>query len=173
MALKNIQIARHVAILRIAFGCMWAIDAAFKWQPAFRNGFLDQVQSAAQGQPSWLSWWFNFWVQLLAHGPHFFAIVVAVSETLIALALIFGFARGITYLAAAVFSLLIWGVGEGFGGPYGQGSTDIGTGIVYVVVFLALYGLERVVTPSQWSLDGLISKRVSWWSTLTNPKPAK
>jgi hypothetical protein len=44
----------------------------------------------------------------------------------VAAALIFGFARKSTYIAAAVFSLLIWSTAEGFGGPYTAGSTDVG-----------------------------------------------
>jgi hypothetical protein len=34
-----------------------------------------------------------------------------------------------------VFSLLIWSVAEGFGGPHTSGATDIGTSVIYVVVF--------------------------------------
>ena len=37
------------------------------------------------------------------------------------------------------FSLLVWSVGEAFGGPYAAGSTDIGTAIIYAFVFAALY----------------------------------
>ncbi len=40
---------------------------------------------------------------------------VSAAETLIALALIAGFARKTTYRAAIVFSLLIWSTVEGFG----------------------------------------------------------
>src|SRR5665213_1266744 len=98
MSVKSSGLAKHVAIFRIVFGIIWAIDATFKWLPAFRNGFLDQITSASQGQPSWLNGWFNFWIKLLSHNPNLFAIVVAVTESLIALALIFGFARRATYL---------------------------------------------------------------------------
>lgn len=162
-------LAKHVAILRIIFGLMWAIDAGFKWQPAFKAGFLDQIKSAADGQPSWLHGWFSFWIHFLAHNPHVFAALVALIETLIALALIFGVARRVTYLSAAIFSLLIWSIPEGFGGPYSATSTDIGTGIIYAVVFLSLYGLERLATPSKWSLDNYIVKRIPWWAVLANP----
>lgn len=162
-------LSRHVAILRIIFGLIWAIDAAFKWQPAFKSGFLDQIKSAADGQPQWLHGWFNFWIHLLSHNPHLFAVSVTVAETLIALALIFGVARRSTYLAAAVFSLLIWSVAEGFGGPYSATSTDIGTGIIYAVVFFSLYGLDRLSGRSSWSFDNYIIKRLPWWAILANP----
>jgi hypothetical protein len=42
---------------------------------------------------------------------------VALVETLIAMALTFGFARKLTYTSAAVCSLLIWATAEGVGGP--------------------------------------------------------
>ncbi len=148
---------------------MWAINAAFKWQPAFTQGFTDKITGAAQDQPSWLNSWFNFWTQLLGHNPHLFASLVALSESLIAVALIIGLARRTTYLLAAVFSLLIWGVAEGFGGPYTSGSTDVGAGIVYAVVFFALYGLERMAVPASWSVDTYLVKKFPWWSLLANP----
>src|SRR5579862_4882819 len=128
---NSVQLSKHIAVLRIAFGLMWGIDAAFKWQATFRDGFLDIIKSAADGQPSGLHGWFNFWIKLTSHNPHAFAVFVAIAESLIAIALILGIARRVTYLSAAVFSLLIWSVAEGFGGPYSKASTDIGTGIIY------------------------------------------
>lgn len=163
------KLAQHVAVLRIAFGFMWAVDASFKWRPAFRESFLSQVQSAGQGQVSWLHGWFNFWATLMAHNPTLFAYMVAVVESMIALALLVGLARRSTYLAAALFSLLIWAIAEGFGGPYGSDSTDIGTGIVYAVVFLALYGLDRLAVPAKWSVDKAIIKKFPWWVVVANP----
>ena len=148
---------------------MWAVDAAFKWEPAFKAGFLDQIKAAADGQPQWLHGWFSFWVTLLSHNPHLFAAAVTVIETLIALALIFGVARRTTYLAAAVFSLLIWAIPEGFGGPYSATSTDIGTGIIYAVVFLSLYGLDRLAGAPRWSLDNRLARRCPWWTVIANP----
>lgn len=162
-------LSKHVATLRIIFGLMWAINAGFKWQPAFRSGFLDQIKSAADGQPSWLQGWFSFWTHLLSHNPNLFALAVTIIETLIAAALIFGVARRTIYLSAAIFSLLIWSVAEGFGGPYSATSTDIGTGIIYAVVFLSLYGLDRLAVQSKWSLDNYIIRRLSWWSVIANP----
>lgn len=162
-------LSKHVAILRIAFGIMWAIDASFKWQPAFKAGFMGQIKAAADGQPLWLHSWFNFWINLLSRNLTFFAYSITVIETLIAIALIFGIARRTTYLAAAVFSLLIWSIPEGFGGPYSASSTDIGTGIIYAVVFFSLYGLDRLAVQSKWSLDNSIAKKLSWWKRVANP----
>jgi nitrite reductase (NO-forming) len=166
---KIAALSKHVAVLRIAFGFMWVVDASFKWRSSFRTSFLSQVQSAGQGQASWLHSWFNFWATLMGHNPALFAYMVAVVESLIALALLVGLARRSTYLAAALFSLLIWAIAEGFGGPYGSDSTDIGTGIVYAVVFLALYGLDRLAVPPKWSVDNAIGKKLPWWHVVANP----
>ncbi len=162
-------LAKHVATLRIVFGLMWAINATFKWQSAFRNGFLDQITAAAAGQPAWLHGWFHFWIQLLSHNPHLFALLATIIETFIALALIFGFARRTIYVSAAIWSLLIWAIPEGFGGPYSATSTDIGTGIIYAIVFLSLYGLDKLAAQSKWSIDAYIAKRLPWWSIVANP----
>lgn len=163
------KLSKHVAALRIVFGVMWTIDAIFKWQPAFAKGFMDQITSAAQGQPNWLNWWFSFWAHFLSHSPHLFAVLTAIIESLIALALLIGFARRTTYLSAAVFSLVIWGVAEGFGGPYTSASTDIGAALIYAVVFFALYGLDRLAVPPSLSVDNYIVKRVPWWAVVANP----
>jgi uncharacterized membrane protein YphA (DoxX/SURF4 family) len=170
MAKKSLKdLSKHVAVLRIIFGLMWAIDASFKWLPAFRSGFLDQVTAAAEGQPAFLHGWFKMWTQLFAHNPTFFAMAVAVIETLIAIALIFGIGRRAAYLAAAIFSLLIWAIPGGFGGPYNVNSTDIGVGVIYAIVFLSLYGLDRMAGQSKLSLDNYIIKRLPWWAVVANP----
>jgi nitrite reductase (NO-forming) len=148
---------------RIAFGAIWAIDAALKWLPGFRSNYVADITGAAKGQPGWLSWWFHFWVKLQTPRPDFFAYLVAVIETLIALALIFGFARKLTYLSTAVFSFLMWGVAEGFGGPYMKGSTDIGTSIIYVAVCLGLLVVAYYAGTDRHSADHYIEQRVSWW----------
>jgi nitrite reductase (NO-forming) len=148
---------------------MWLINASFKWQSAFRSGFLDQIKAAADGQPHWLHGWYHFWIQILSHNPHVMAIIVAVLETLIAAALILGVGRRFTYVAATIFTLLIWSIAEGFGGPYTATSTDIGTGIVYAVVFLSLYGLERQAGKSSWSVDQYIVNQFPWWAVIANP----
>jgi uncharacterized membrane protein YphA (DoxX/SURF4 family) len=149
--------------LRIAFGVIWAIDAALKWEPEFRQGFTDTLKGAAQGQPGWLHGWFQFWINVVQPRPDLFAYSTAVIETVIALALIFGFARKLTYIGAALFSFMIWATAEGFGGPYSASSTDIGAAVMYVVVFMGLLALNYESGPSRFSVDYLIERRVSWW----------
>jgi uncharacterized membrane protein YphA (DoxX/SURF4 family) len=157
--------------LRIGFGLIWAIDAAFKWQPGFRQGFMGMVMEEGKGQPGWMHGWFHFWVDLQHPNAQFFAYLGAITETVIALALIFGFARMSIYVIGALFSLTIWGTAEGFGGPYGATSTDIGAAVMYTVVFLALLALNYEAGVSRFSVDYLIEKRVSWWHRVAEIGP--
>jgi nitrite reductase (NO-forming) len=148
---------------RVVFGLIWLIDAVLKWLPGFRSTYVSAVTGAAQGQPGWLRWWFDFWVKLQTPRPNFFAYLVAVLETLVAFAIIFGFARKLTYISSAVFGVVIWAVAEGFGGPYMVGSSDIGTAIIYAVVSMGLLALCYYAGTSRYSVDYYIEKRISWW----------
>lgn len=161
------RLSYHVAALRIAFGLIWAVDASFKWRPAFLASYLAQVKGAASGQPSWLIWLFHGAERVIAVDPRLFAVGTAVIESLTALGLIFGFARRYGYLAGAGFSILVWIFAEGFGGPYTAGSTDIGTGIIYAVVFFALFGLDRLAGSSPLSLDQVIERRWPPWTRIS------
>jgi nitrite reductase (NO-forming) len=149
--------------LRIAFGVIWLIDAVLKWLPGFKDGYMDTIMGTRDGQPGWLRWWFDFWINLQHPAITFFWVLVAATETLIAIALIFGFARKVTYIAAIVFSLLIWSTAEGFGGPYTSGASDIGTAIIYAVVFAGLLALSYYAGPARFSVDYYLEKKISWW----------
>lgn len=149
--------------VRIGFGLIWLIDAAFKWTPGFRSGFLGDLRDAAAGQPGWLHWWFSFWINLVKWDPHLFVYLTAAAETLIGVALVLGFARKLTYIAGALFAFIVWAVAEGFGGPYTSGSTDVGAASIYVVVFLALLAISYQLGPSRYSLDRLLERRIGWW----------
>ncbi len=149
--------------LRIGFGVVWLVDAILKWLPGFRADYMGTIMGQAQGQPGWLRWWFDFWIKLQHPHVSFYVDLVAAVETLIALALILGFARKFTYVSAIVFSLLIWATAEGFGGPYTSGSADIGTALIYALVFLALLSFSHYTGPSRFSVDYYLESRVPWW----------
>jgi nitrite reductase (NO-forming) len=149
--------------VRIAFGVVWAIDAAFKWRPGFHKEFLTMINKAGEGQPNWLHWWFKFWSETITPHPHVWAYGIASIETLIAAALILGFARKVTYIVTIITSLAIWSIAEGFGGPYTATSTDVGAAIMYAFVGASLLVLSLQCGPSRYSVDYYIEKRVSWW----------
>jgi uncharacterized membrane protein YphA (DoxX/SURF4 family) len=161
---------RRVEVLRVLFGVVWAIDAYLKWQPSFISGYADDVKSAAQGQPDWLRPWFRLWRHLAASDPRLLAYLTAVIESLIAAALLLGVARRAAYLGGAAWSLAIWVIPEGFGGSFLSGATDIGTAIMYVFLFAALYSLETLpAATGAWTLDRRIERRVAWWHKLAEP----
>jgi hypothetical protein len=56
-----------------------------------------------------------------------------------------------------------WSVPEGFGGPYGPGSTDVGTGIVYALTSLLFLLIIGIFGTSPYSLDYQIEKRFPAW----------
>jgi uncharacterized membrane protein YphA (DoxX/SURF4 family) len=114
---------------------------------------LSILRDAAKGQPAWLHPWFGFWSALVAAHAGFFWIATALVESLIALAVILGLGRKVTYWVGIVFSLLVWSTAEGFGGPYSAGATDIGTGVIYAVVFAALLAVNASAGTSRHSLD--------------------
>lgn len=130
---------KSFAILRIVFGFVWLIDASFKWQPAFIHNLTSYLAAGAVGQPFLVQAWIHLWVNTVAVNPYAFAIVVAISETAIALGLIFGGLSKVTMTGGILMALVIWSTAEGLGGPYAPGSTDIGAAIIYVIVFVALW----------------------------------
>jgi uncharacterized membrane protein YphA (DoxX/SURF4 family) len=142
-------------VLRILFGVAWLIDAQFKWQPAFQSGFVSYLTGALDGQPPLVKAWIGFWIHIINVNRHIFGVIVALSESALAAALIFGVFSNLAALGGLLLTLVIWSTAEGFGGPYKAGSTDIGTAIIYAFVFVALFlaqaglrfGLDRRLTP--------------------------
>jgi nitrite reductase (NO-forming) len=151
------------AALRIAFGIIWAIGAAFTWTSQFAANYVGYLHNAAQGQPSWSGWWFEFWISVVTPNAMAFVWLTRIAETLLAIALLLGFARKTTYVLGALFSLLIWATAEGFGGPYTVGATNMGTALTYVLIFLLLIGTNYRGGTSPYSVDYLIERRWPGW----------
>jgi nitrite reductase (NO-forming) len=154
------------AAVRITFGVILAVDAGLKWRPGFRASYPSVLTSLAQGQPHWLQPWFNFLIRLQSPHPAAWACFAALTETLLAAALIGGFARKLVYVGGAVYSLMVWATAGTFGGPYTPEATDIGPAIAYAVVFCALLTMSAQGLASRYSLDAVIGRRVGWWHRL-------
>ena len=154
------------SFIRIFLGIVWLIDGYLKFSPGLVDSFPDLVRSAGNGQPTWLQPWFNFWSSFTTGNAALFVYTTGVLEVALGVALVLGFMRKIAYLGGMVFSLFIWAIPEGFGGPYGPGSTDIGTGIIYSFVFLSLVIINTISGPSKYSLDFLIERKYSSWKWL-------
>jgi hypothetical protein len=59
-----------------------------------------------------------------------------------------------------------------FAGPYGSGSTDVGTGIILAILFAALYVTAPSAGSERLSLDRKLVKRWAWWRLLAEPHAA-
>lgn len=165
-AVERRPLAWRVALIRLVFGLLWAVDAWLKWQPDFIPGFKDLIAESAKHQPAFLKPWFDFWIHLAALNPPVLAYGTVVIETLIAVSLLTGLARRPMYIVGLVFSLLIWATAEGFGGPYTAGSTDLGTAITYAVVFALLFLIDDLAGRSPLAIDSWIEQRLPWWNRI-------
>jgi nitrite reductase (NO-forming) len=149
------------SFIRIIIGVVWLIDGSLKFQPGFVDSFSGLIKSA--GQPAWLQPWFNFWYNVTVGNAAPFVYGIGILEISLGVALVLGVVRKLAYIGGLILSLLIWAVPEGFGGPYGPGSTDIGTGIAYSFVFLSLIIINALSGTSKYSLDYLIERRFPSW----------
>jgi nitrite reductase (NO-forming) len=155
------------SFIRIFLGIVWLIDGYLKFSPGLVDSFPDLVRRAGGGQPAWLQPWFNFWSSVTTGNAALFVYATGVLEVALGAALVLGFMRKIAYLGGIIFSLFIWAIPEGFGGPYGPGSTDIGTGVIYSFVFLSLVIINTISGPSKYSLDFLIERKYPFWKRLS------
>lgn len=149
------------SFIRVILGIVWLIDGSLKFQSGFVDSFAGLIKSA--GQPPWLQPWFNFWYNVTVGNAAPFVYGIGILEISLGVALVLGVVRKLAYIGGLILSLLIWAVPEGFGGPYGPGSTDIGTGIAYSFVFLSLIIINAMSGTSKYSLDYLIERRVPSW----------
>ena len=157
--------------IRTAFGLIWAMDAYLKWRPVFFNNYLSYITSIANGQPQWLLPWFNLWISLITPDPSLFAWLTRLAETTIAVGLLFGLGRKWIYVLGGVFALFIWSIPEGFGGPYVPGATDIGAGLIYVLVFITLIVMDHVLGRSPYSVDFYLERIFPAWRHLAEWAP--
>ncbi len=153
-------------LIRVILGIVWLVDGYFKFQPGLVDSFPDMIRAAGDGQPAWLQPWFSFWANTTTGNAALAVYTIGTLELALGIALVLGLLRKIVYLGGIVLSLLIWAVPEGFGGPYGPGSTDIGTGIIYSFVFLSLIIINATYGSSKYSLDYFLEQRSPFWKRL-------
>src|SRR5579875_345150 len=150
--------ARPFALLRILFGVVWSIDAAYKWVPAFRTQTLQKqfAHHLANINTPVIHGWINFWYHVALDHRDAFGFTVAVIETLIAIGLLTGCYSRLIFIGGAIFSAGIWTAAEGMGLPIQAGQTDIGTRCIYVLVYIALF---IGAAGSAWSIDAWFRSR--------------
>lgn len=124
---------------------MWLFDAALKWLPAFLLHFSSQITSVIPGQPHWVALWLGFVAEIVhAIGPIPVAVLVGLSETAIAAALLSGRWLPIAVPFALAYSLSVWCTAEAFGGPYSRAGTGVrgnvlGNVLIYLIPLVFLW----------------------------------
>jgi hypothetical protein len=144
---------------RIGFGLLWLFDAALKWLPGFLFHFTSQITSVIPGQPAWMAAWLGFVAAVIrAVGALPVAILVGLSETAIAVALLSGRWLRLAIPFGIAYSLAVWSTAEAFGGPYSAGGTGVrgnvlGNVLMYLVPFLFLWVGVREQAASHYRLS--------------------
>lgn len=161
---------RAIAVVRIAFGVAWGVDATLKWLPGFVHGsFLSTLRDAAMGQPAPVKAWIDVFITGFGTDTSAWAYALAAAETVLAMCLIAGMLTTVTCAFGAWLSLGIWSTAEGLGGPYRNGSTDVSASIIYVMVFALLLATAAGGT---WGLDAWLHPRLGRWGWLCSRAPA-
>ncbi|MCL6094436.1 MAG: hypothetical protein M1519_01190 [Actinobacteria bacterium] len=128
--------------LAVALGVIWFIDGLLQLQPyMFTKGFVTGIiLPNTSGQPRPLA----SSISAMAHfvQPHilFWNILFAVVQLAIGVGLVLRRTVKVTIIAAVIWSLLVWWVGEGFGGIL-TGTASLVTGAPGAVILYALLGI--------------------------------
>ncbi|PJJ55538.1 hypothetical protein [Compostimonas suwonensis] len=159
---------RGAAVVRILFGVLWAIDAIFKWLPGFIGGetLADELGKVDSVELPVVHEWLQLWNTVGLANPPAFAVVIAVIETLVAIALITGTLSNVAFLGSALLSFGIWSGAEGFHLPWKDGMTDLGPSVGYIFASLALF---YAAAGSTWSVDSRLRPRLGRAGWLSSP----
>ncbi len=165
-AKSSIGRRRLAGVLRIAFGVVWAIDAALKWRPDFLHGrvFAHQFGIHDQITTPVVRQWIDLWQYIAAVVPTGMGVGTAIVETFIAVGLLTGTLLNVVYVGSAVYSFGIWSAAEAFGLPWSAaGATDIGPSIGYIIAALALLAAPG---NAMWSVDSVLRPRLGKYGWL-------
>ena len=159
---------RGAAVVRILFGVLWACDASFKWQPGFIHGqtLHAELGKVSQVNTPVIHQWLALTNMVGMANPPVFAMVIAIVETLTALALIFGVLSNAAFVGSAILSFSIWSGVEAFHLPFHSGMTDLGPSAGYLFASLALF---FAAAGSTWSVDHWLRPRLGTFAWLAAP----
>ena len=156
------------AVVRILFGALWACDASFKWQPGFIHGqtLHDELGKVTQVHTPIIHQWLALTHMVGMANPPVTAVVIAIIETLAALALVFGVLSNAAFVGSAILSFGIWSGAEAFHLPFHSGMTDLGPSVGYIFASLALF---FAAAGSTWSVDSWLRPRLGAFAWLAAP----
>ena len=164
--LRPLSPGSRVACLRLLVGAILAVDAILQFLPGAppQLAYL-LVVGAGQNQPA-LSWWYAYWASVIAGDPGFWWYGTGILMAILATCLLLGVARRLAYLVGFLFSLALWAIPNGFGGPYAAPNTDVGAGLLYAVLFLILLQMDSVSRPARWAADVILEHRWPGWRAI-------
>ncbi|HUY61934.1 MAG TPA: hypothetical protein VMW49_08655, partial [Candidatus Dormibacteraeota bacterium] len=142
---------RWWAATRIAFGLVLLTDAILEWQPPVYRVFLPLAYGVAGASPPGLQGALLAADHLLGRNPVAANATLAALETLLALAIIAGYGAAAALLIAVPLFVAIWVVGQGLGLPFVPGTTDVNSGLLYVLLALALWRARSWERLSAWA----------------------
>ncbi len=122
-------------VIRILFGLVWMADGSFKFIFNTSSSLAAYITTASLGQPSFLLPWFNFWASIYLINPPIFRILLGSFEIILGLLIILNLYWKLVYPIGLIFSLSIWMIPQRFGGPYGLGTIEVGSGLIYSISF--------------------------------------
>jgi nitrite reductase (NO-forming) len=164
----SIHSGEILSAARIFFGIVWILDGYFKFAFNTPNSLSQIVTYAGYGQPAWMQGWFTFWAGIISWSPPLSQALIGVTEILLGLLLVFGLLRKAVYLVGILFSLSIWSIAQSFGGPLAAGKVEVGSGLVYALVFFMLLVACSMQLETRFSLDPRITKKFSGWAQLSD-----
>ena len=153
-----------IAALRIAFGCVWAVDAWLTWQPAFQDNLTDYLTKALYAQQQASIAWLNSALHVINLNPRLLAFTITAGETGIAIGLLLGALSNLTCLGGILLSLCLWSLASSSGYSYTLGASDSGISIVYVLVFV---GLLLANAGSVFGVDRYLAGTLGHWRFLS------
>jgi uncharacterized membrane protein YphA (DoxX/SURF4 family) len=165
----HVRRLHRAAAVRIGFGLVWAVDATFKWLPGFIHGqtIRDELGQGASIHTPVIHQWLQMWHAIGGASPGAFAVATAITETAIALGLVFGVFSNAVFVGSALYSLGIWSSAEAFGLPWSTpGITDVGPSAAYIFASLALLHAHAGAT---WSVDTWLRARLGRLAWLSGP----
>ncbi len=139
--------------LRIAFGLLWILDGLLQLQPGMPTGLVDGViKPAAATSPGWVQHLVDSGVTVWANHPAAAAASTVWIQLGIGLLLLVGprgwWSRG-AGLASVGWGLVVWSVGNAFGGIFAPGSTIL-FGAPGAVLFYAVAGALVALPDRAW-----------------------
>lgn len=145
-----------VKVIRLIIGWLWVLDGLLQLQPKmFTSAFADKViLPMAIGQPMVVSLPIHWVASLFLINPLLFNSLIAIVQLAIGILILFRKTSQSGLLAAIVWGLLVWSLGEAYGGMLAGNFSLLmgspGAGLIYAIISLSIYAKRDDEVPSFW-----------------------